>query len=638
MLCLLLTPVISLIHQATTLAIAGLLQAIGHWGLFSHLATVVHFDPVYASVMDKTLGNIEVQGIAIAGPMGDILHKFFAGLFAPSAQVTSGALATGLINDGASLLALTLAEAGGEVLLMASGLALLVFGLLRDKAVHRPSLFVLCLLGIILQIKGAVGLLSLRFSAQDLEIMGVAHVFTKLLPMDASAYHRLAEGPLLRLVASCLPISLVITVYAPLLFVGVLRYSPWKWAFRSRRGAACLVQQYQHLLKRTVGYPILAVALILAGTVLLQISSPALANYPDYIGASAVDTAPSEGEVFLPPLEPPPTSLPQPSKAAPSKVVIAGSAYNYTYMVNGQTEVIQGVGYNARYSQLPSEERAARYSQDFTLMRSMGVNTILGWSEQEFDELTLNKAYEDGLGVIIPYHLPPNGEYGNPEYEQQLETSVKEWVQRFKDHPALRMWGIGNEVIHGMGEKPDAPRSRAFAQFYLRLADAVHAIDPDHPVMYRGAEDAYLAPIKRVLQSDGRPRPWLVYGANFFTFRLEKVLNEWTQKGPDVPLVVSEFAPCGLGQGDRPRGYLRMWRSITQHSNSVLGGFAYVWSTNGPEPIDRVMGLVNSDNWPVDSSFWALTQAFFLGTDVIPDLLQSKGEIQPAPLALLITN
>ncbi len=636
-LCLILTPLMSLVHQATTLAIAGLLQAIGHWGVFLRLTAVVPFDPIYASVLDKTLGNIQVEGLAIVSPLGDVLHKFASGVFAPPDQVTGVALVAPLVSNGASLLALTLAEAGGEVLFIAIGLALLVKGLRGSKVIARSTLLALCLFGVILQVKGVIGLLSLRFSPQDLEIMGVAHLFTKLFPMEASTYHRLADGPLLNLTARLLPISFVVAIYGPLLVIGFLRYAPWRSITISLRSATHALQQYLHLFQKNVSQPMLVVIAIPAGVILLQISSPTLGEY-QYPTPSVADPAPPEAVVLSPEPESPPTSLHEPPKAGPSKVVIQGSNFNYSYLVNGQPERIQGVGYNVMYSGLSTEERAVRYNRDFAQMQAVGINTILGWNQQEFDELTLEKANEKGLGVIMPYHLSPNGEYGNPEYEQKLEDDIKGWVRRYRDHPALRMWGIGNEVIHGMGEKPDSPRARAFAQFYLRLVDAVHAIDPDHPVIYRGAEDVYLAPFKRVLQNDGLPRPWLVYGANFFTFRIEKVLNEWSQKGPDVPLVVSEFAPCGLGQGDRPRGYLRMWQAIAQHSTSVLGGFAYVWSTNGPEPVDRVFGLVDDNNWPVDSSYWALGQAYCLGTDVIPGLLQSQGEIQPAPLALLITN
>ena len=620
-LCLLLTPIITLIHQIATLTIAGFLQAIGHWGLFSHLAVATSFDPVYSSVMDKTLGNIEVQGIAIASPLGDVLHKLASGLFAAPDQVAGGALVTPIVSNGASLLALTLAEAGGEVFFIALGLALLVGGLLSSKAARGSTSFTMLLLGIILQAKGVVGLLSLRFTPQDLEIMGVAHVFTKLFPLDAGIYHRLAEGPLFSLVAHLLPVSFVFAIYGPLLIIGLVRYRPWRKVSISPRAATPTLRRYLGLCEKRVGHPVLLVVAVLAGALILPRFSPILSYYKYPVQAEAHAASPEE-YLSLAQQEVPPASngLPQEfPNTGPSKVVIYGAGYDYSYAVNGSPERIQGVGYNVIHSQLSPEERVDRYNRDFAQMRAVGINTILGWNQKEFDELTLEKAHENGLGVVMPYHLPSNGEYGNPEYERRLESDIKEWVRRFKAFPALRMWGIGNEVIHGMGEKPDSPRGRAFAEFYLRLADAVHAIDPDHPVIYRGAEDTYLGPIKRVLQNDGIRRPWLVYGANFFTFRMEKALNEWSQKGPDLPLVVSEFAPCGLGQGDRPAGYRRMWRAITQHSSFVLGGFAYVWSTDGPEAIDRTMGLVNDNNWAVDGSLWSLRQAFRYETAIAFD-------------------
>lgn len=617
-LCLLLTPLISLVHQAATLAIASSLQLISHWGLFSHLAGAIAFDPVYASVLDKTLGNIEVRGVAIAAPLGDALHKLTSGLFASPDQGIGAALVTPLVGDGASLLAVTLAESGGEVFFVVLGLALFIVGLIGNKTSHGRTLFGLRFLGVALQFKGVVGLLSLHFSPQDLEIMGIAHIFTKLLPLEASTYQRLAEGPVFSLAASLLPISFVFAIYGPILailVIGLFRYRSWRDIALSPVRATIPLRHYLSLFEKNVGKPVLLVVAILAGAVLLQRTSPALASYEQPVQAEvdAVGAAPPDESLSLPAVAPPELLR------GPSKVLIEGSNYSYSYTINGKLQRIQGVGYNAMYSKLPLEERAIRYSRDFAQMRSIGINTILGWNQQEFDELTLEKAQENGLGVVMPYYLPPNGEYGNPEYEQKLEADVKEWVQRFKASPALRMWGIGNEVIHGMREKPDSARALAFALFYLRLADSVHAIDPDHPIMYRDAEDIYVASLKKALQNDGIRRSWLAYGANFFTFRIEKALDEWPQKGPDMPLVLSEFAPCGLGQGDRPAGFLRMWRCITQHPNSVLGGFAYVWSTDGPEAIDRVMGLVNDDNRPVDASLFALRQAFFGGTGVFFD-------------------
>ncbi len=619
-LCLLSLPVVALVHQMATLAAAGLLQAIGRWGLFGHVAAMVSFDPVYASVIDRTLGNIEIQGVAIVSPLGSILHGVASGLFAGPGQVAGGALVAPIVSDGASLLALNLAEAGGEVFFIALGLALLVGGLLGSSA-RGPTSLTLRLLGIILQAKGIIGLLSLRFTPQDLEIMGVAPVFTKLFPLDAGTYEWLAEGPLLRLIALGLPMSFVLAVYGPLLTIGLIRYRPWRSVSLLRRTATSTLRRYVGIFEKRVSHPAFLAVGIIAGALLLPRFSPTLNNNSHAIEVEACAALPAEAPA--PAQEATPTFSNGVSQevppSGPSKVVINGVGYNYSYAVNGSPERIQGVGYNVIHSQLSFEERVDRYNRDFAQMRQVGINTILGWNQKEFDELTLDKAHENGLGVVMPYHLPSNGEYGNPQYEQKLETNVREWVQRFKDHPALRMWGIGNEVIHGMGEKLDSPRIKAFAEFYLRLADAVHAIDPDHPVIYRGAEDVYLGPIKKALQNDGRHRPWLVYGANFFTFRMEKALREWAQKGPDVPLVVSEFAPCGLGQGDRAAGYRRMWRAISQHATFVLGGFAYVWSTDGPEALDRTMGLVNDNNWTMDGSLWSLRQAFRYDNAVLFD-------------------
>ncbi len=649
-LCLFLTPVTSLAHGVATLAIARFLQAIGHWGLFRHLAVVLRFDPVYASVLDKTVGNIEVQGIAIAGPLGNALHTLASGLFAPPNQVTGGALTAPLVSSGASLLALTLAEAGGEALLIALGLALLVMGLLAGKTAPRYILLSLCFLGVILQVKGVIGLLSLRFSAQDLEIMGVAHVFTKLLPMEASTYRRLADGPLFRSAASLLPLSFVLAVYIPFFIVGILRYRPWRNAPKRANATTLALRHYLGIYEARFSHPVLAVVAILAGAILLPRLSPVLASYKppgELQGAMArvpVELLPVEPEPAaarspgdLDPAEPEEAALSQgqlrgPSVARPSNVIIPGANYRYSYIVNGRPERIQGVGYNVMYAGLALEERAVRLDRDFAQMRSVGINTVLGWDEREFDELTLEKAHENGLGVVMPYDLPPNGDYGDPEYEKRLEDDVKEWVQRHKDHPALRMWGIGNEVIHAIG--PDSRKARAFGQFYVRLADAVHAIDPDHPVMYRDAEILNRGPICDALQEDGRYRPWFVYGGNFFTTLMAHTLDDWPHMGMDVPLVVSEFAPSGLTPEDRPDGYLRMWLYIAEHPDSVLGGFAYVWSTNGPEPVDRVFGLVNDNNQPADGSLEALGQAFSLYTDAISALLQSR----VAPLAILITN
>ena len=138
----------------------------------------------------------------------------------------------------------------------------------------------------------------------------------------------------------------------------------------------------------------------------------------------------------------------------------------------------------------------------------------------------------------------------------------------------------------------------------------MHALDPDHPVTYRDAEDVYIAPLRHGLQSEPRARPWFVYGVNYYTSRICDTLRDWAQYNMGVSVMVSEFAPTGISREDRRRGFQRMWRCIAQYPDWVLGGFAYVWTTEGPEVVDRSLWLVDGKSTPTDDSLSALGQVF----------------------------
>ncbi|MBI4320719.1 MAG: hypothetical protein HY675_19685 [Chloroflexi bacterium] len=291
------------------------------------------------------------------------------------------------------------------------------------------------------------------------------------------------------------------------------------------------------------------------------------------------------------------------------------SSGEFVYLVNEEVEYMVGMGYNAIYRFLPDEERAARYNQDFSRMVALGINTILGWDadkgfeQDKWDELTLDKAWEHGIGVVMPFYLPPEGNYEDAAFREQLKAELAAKVVRYRDHPALRMWGIGNEVIEGVTASGQVD---VFGSLYLELADIAHELDPNHPVIYREAEDVYLPLLSWYRPDDGVERPWLLYGMNFYTYRLEEALANWPLLSNGMPLFVTEFAPEGCAGEDRVVGYLKMWEMIRSHPDFVLGGAPYVWTTDGPEPVDREYGLVDGDGNPVDGSLEAMSGEFLL--------------------------
>lgn len=319
---------------------------------------------------------------------------------------------------------------------------------------------------------------------------------------------------------------------------------------------------------------------------------------------------------------------------APSVVIVDGQGLDYIYTVNGVRQTIRGVGYNAVYRHLSDDDRAQLYDRDFWLMRTAGINTIAGWDQDKgyvqdkFDELLLTKAEQWGIGVIMPYYLPPEADYTDLEFRQRVAEDVAAWVYRYKNYPAVRMWGLGNEVLYVMPFDEYSEEPRAFAEFLIELADTVHAIDPNHPVIYRESEDVYLPFLIEALGKDGVRRPWFVYGMNVYTFRLNEILASWQESGPDMAVVVSEFAPGGLYGDDRAYGYVEMWRTLRRYPSFVLGGLAYVWTTEGPEPVDRNFGLVDGRDVAVDDAFNQLA-AQFIWEEMLESSEQTWGAETP---------
>src|SRR5262249_42295855 len=157
---------------------------------------------------------------------------------------------------------------------------------------------------------------------------------------------------------------------------------------------------------------------------------------------------------------------------------------------------------------------------------------------------------------LMPFEINQDWDITDPNVQGSILEHVGEYVERYKNHPAVRMWAPGNENLHRIlyprwvsQENVPTARARAdaFAAFLPILVDRIHELDPNHPVVYRDAEDVYLPRIAAAFQRTGVERPWLVYGANVYSAtRLEQIIARWPQQWPGQPLLISEFAPGGV--------------------------------------------------------------------------------------------
>jgi hypothetical protein len=323
---------------------------------------------------------------------------------------------------------------------------------------------------------------------------------------------------------------------------------------------------------------------------------------------------------------PPPFGFPDPAQAVAGAqfgaraVTVEQSASGFVYRVNGISEPVRGMGYNASLSALPLEERRATLARDFAAMRNAGVNTVFGWDPAEFDGLLLDVAEAHGLGVAMPYDVDFTVNLDDPAERARTRAEVLSLVERYYQHPAVRMWAVGNELLQRTVppvwcpaesfDQASTARARALSAFIVETADAVHQRDPNHPVIYREAEEAYTSWIADAMRDRPAARPWLIYGVNGFTSRLGNVLDNLPGRGIDGPVLVSEFAPWDAERGARSTGLRDLWGQIQARGGQVIGASVYVWFADGPETVDQQFGLVDSQGNPVDDALATIAELF----------------------------
>lgn len=125
------------------------------------------------------------------------------------------------------------------------------------------------------------------------------------------------------------------------------------------------------------------------------------------------------------------------NKKEPVRVELVENNGKYQLLINGEPYFIKGAG--SEFEKIP-------------ILAESGANSCRTWSTEmpgynakEF----LDRAFENGLTVTLGLDVKKERhgfDYNDPvAVKQQLEYLKKE-VLKYKDHPALIIWGIGNEL------------------------------------------------------------------------------------------------------------------------------------------------------------------------------------------------
>ncbi|MBV9131075.1 MAG: hypothetical protein JO318_00150 [Chloroflexi bacterium] len=594
--CLIARPLLGLGHELAVAAVAIALHALVASNIWQPIVRGLGLDPVYADAAIHAAGGVQVVGIAVSNPLGSLIHSVLPSICLAPDHVKPGAAFSMVARAGAPALGRGLAAFGADVVWLAIGIWLFV----------RGRNWRLSLIGLLIQAQiGVIHLLDTHIPLADVDASGIPFALEIALPGAGWVTGNLAAMP---------------PAQRDMLLGTILLVGAYAAAALLVLGASLARRLIRHgIITSSRAYtPLRARTAMSVGLALLTAWSP--------IGALAVGSSNWRLDDVVLPSSTTATHMPghahslRVSGATPVTITQQPDG-TWQYLVDGVPETIKGVGYNPWYAALSPADRKAVYDRDFAEMHKAGINTIEGWFENQFDSVTLDEAARNGIGVMMPFELNQDWDFTDPNVQQQILDRVSAYVETYKDHPAVRMWAPGNENLHrilyahwvSQANVPAAQaKATALAAFLPRLVDRIHELDPNHPVVYRDAEDVYLPWIVNAFsQSGGDNRPWLIYGANVYSdARLQQIIGGWPAQWPGHALLISEYAPGGMSSSDRPLGFQHQWAQIMTRPGVVLGGLAYTWATNGPEDLDRVFGLVDPSGTPTDGALAAVSDAY----------------------------
>ena len=245
----------------------------------------------------------------------------------------------------------------------------------------------------------------------------------------------------------------------------------------------------------------------------------------------------------------------------------------YRLMRRGEEFVIRGVA---------GHEHLAK-------LKSIGGNTIRVYDTNGLGKI-LDSANAYDLAVIAGVWMMGKSEmdYTDSFMVAQQFQETREVIRRYRDHPALLMWCIGNEITY-RASFSELWRPEPVWQAFAELVDMVKEEDPNHPVTttitnYQRKRLLYfkfrvpkldLVGINTFGRIEGLRQDASRYG---WFFDMPFFLAEWAIPGPWECETTEWYTPIEPGSTEKALEYKRYYQEyIPHHDPRFLGSCAFYW-------------------------------------------------------------
>lgn len=254
--------------------------------------------------------------------------------------------------------------------------------------------------------------------------------------------------------------------------------------------------------------------------------------------------------------------------------------------------------------------RGAGGTYSLEQLAAAGANSIRTWDAENVrgdDDVgvLLDEAHALGLTVTVGIwlgHERHGFEYDDKAQVDEQFERARQIVLRYKDHPALLLWGIGNEM-----EGFDDGDNPVIWKAVNDIAAMVKELDPHHPTMTVTA----FVHGERV-EFVHRHSPAIdIHGVN--AYGGAQVVPEWLRdRGATKPFVLTEFGPVGPWEvpktewgapfeptsAEKAAFYRESYeKGIAAAPGVALGSYAFLWG-HKMEVTETWFGMLLEDGSP----------------------------------------
>jgi hypothetical protein len=252
--------------------------------------------------------------------------------------------------------------------------------------------------------------------------------------------------------------------------------------------------------------------------------------------------------------------------AAP-EVRLEGGPGQWRLLRDGRPYVILGVGGD----------------RDWERLAQLGGNSVRTWGHESLGA-QLDRAHALGLTVTAGIWLGQvrqGFDWTDAAGLIRQREIVREAVRRHKDHPALLMWALGNEM-----EDPEGKNGAVWSEINS-LARLVKTLDGRHPVMTVVAELGG----EKVRNLHALCPEVDILGINSYA-GAESVGTRYQTLGGTKPYLLTEFGPPGIWEQkpdeigayreptstEKVAWYRRAYQAnVVDRVGSCLGSYAFLW-------------------------------------------------------------